>query len=239
MSEENKLKVNLPLWAKVLPWVGVGAGVFYAWKKKKSVGGYIGFGLLGGVLAGIVVTPIALKRSAKAIGDNLTNQVKDGVSKMSAPTNSSNAKTTTTSNNLNTREGKMGFIMNGMIEMVKNKVNDSLKSSTEKPPKSELDKLDKGINELKKVSPSEFIKNIEKSQEKPISDSDLDTWVKYAKAVNDPIYKTLENDKVKKEKFLTEKYNLTKEELKKEGEFTMFAMFSVMLGGKPATLEMN
>jgi hypothetical protein len=159
------------------------------------------------------------------------------VSTQSAP-----VTTTTTpvaSNNLNTREGKMGFIMNGMVEITKSQVNDALKSSKEKPPKSELDKLYKGINELKKMNPSEFIKNIETNQEKPILDSDLDTWVKFSKAINDPIYKTLKDNNTQKEKFLVEKYGLTKEELKKEDEFMMFALFSVMLGGKPATLELK
>jgi hypothetical protein len=159
------------------------------------------------------------------------------VSTQSVPTTT--PATPVGSNNMNTREGKMGFIMNGMIEMTKSQVNDALKSSKEKPPKSELDKLDKGINELKKMNPSEFIKNIETQQEKPILDSELDTWVKYAKAVNDPIYKTLKDKPTEKEKFLVEKYGLTKEELKKEDEFIMFAMFSVMLGGKPATLELK
>lgn len=237
-EKENTLKVDIPLWVKAIPVLGLGAGLFYAWKKKKSVMGYVGYGLLGGFVGGVIATPIAIKKGAKAIGDNLVGQMKDGVSKMSTP-NSTPTSTTAPSNGLNTREDKMRVIMDGMTEMVKNQINNSLKTSAEKPPKSELDKLNKGINELKKMSSSEFIKNIEKQQEKPILDSELDTWVKYAKATSDPIYALLKNKPTDKEHFLTKKYGLTKDELKKEDDFIMFAMFSVMLGGKPTTLEME
>ena len=78
-NKENTLKVDIPLWVKAIPVLGIGAGIFYAWKKKKSTMGYVGYGLLGGFLGGIVATPIMLKKGAKAIGDNLVGQMKGAV----------------------------------------------------------------------------------------------------------------------------------------------------------------
>lgn len=87
-EKDNTLKVELPLWVKAIPVLGLGAGLFYAWKKKKSVMGYVGYGLLGGFVGGLIVTPIAIKKGAKAIGDDLAGQIKGDVKTESAPTSS-------------------------------------------------------------------------------------------------------------------------------------------------------
>lgn len=85
-DKENTIKLDVPLWVKAIPLLGIGAGLFYAYKKKKSALGYVGFGLLGGFVGGIIATPIMLKKGAKALGDNLVDQIKADAPKTTPPT---------------------------------------------------------------------------------------------------------------------------------------------------------
>jgi len=97
-DKENTIKLDVPLWVKAIPLLGIGAGLFYAYKKKKSALGYVGFGLLGGFVGGIIATPIMLKKGAKALGDNLVGQMKGAVTPATTPatTPPTNVPTTAT-----------------------------------------------------------------------------------------------------------------------------------------------